>query len=733
MTKMEESEGKDTYVTQLKEVFDSCDTTGTGSLNEEELRILCEKLHLVDHTDILIHHLLKNEHEVKFEDFKECFVAVLTQTIPSGEDTSETENNEEIADREVSPKFTLGRKKYGRRSRPASIADDDSSVVSPVLSPQGSFDQVSSGETTVKMPSVENAPGKRPMSPNVSQQPPTKSGRMTEEKMVVSEDTPTSIHQASDSDADLNQSFDNNPVQYLQETWKKLNIGQSGYLNVEELALVCEHIGMDMTEEVISQLFEKLDCDQDGQISFDEFLQGLFQHGDPQSCDSPLMKSTPSKSIYNDGSRDDQISNSSISGIFSCIDPNNTGYADASSILELWESLELPCSPQLLEELGFNTNLKINLSDLTSVLEEVLCNVLKRPVLQLAFVTYQNELQYLRQSMEQMQRERNKLRVSVEEANSRAALLAQEVDDNHARLESSLHNKLLLMEKKYHEQARVLTEELQQERESMSSLTSRLKQQLQRDVDAVREEEAKLKARLHLLQQENTRLEQELHEASEKYMEAQKLNEVLQKELLIVPDLKQRLADLESHANDLQEQSHQNLLQELEKYKKSSQELQDKNDELTLEIENMQQNSASDATPSKAVNRTHSWLSDYKKTLVPGYKRRGSESSSAEENSDEENRTNGKLRKTFLSNGSQIHDIDSPTLPADGKKTIKNNQPTVVDILLKDMMHDQACLLRKLQIAEESRLKMEKAFKQSENKNKILNGLVRSMSGAVSA
>ncbi|GBN02480.1 Ninein-like protein [Araneus ventricosus] len=164
---MEESEGKDTYVTQLKEVFDSCDTTGTGSLNEEELRILCEKLHLVDHTDILIHHLLKTEAEVKFEDFKECFVAVLTQAIPSGEDASETENNEEAADREVSPKFTLGRKKYGRRSRPASIADDDSSVASPVLSPQSSFDQASSGEIAVKIPSVENAPGKRPMSPNV--------------------------------------------------------------------------------------------------------------------------------------------------------------------------------------------------------------------------------------------------------------------------------------------------------------------------------------------------------------------------------------------------------------------------------------------------------------------------------------------------------------------------------------------------------------------------------------
>ncbi|GIY91323.1 ninein [Caerostris darwini] len=384
------------------------------------------------------------------------------------------------------------------------------------------------------------------------------------------------------------------------------------------------------------------------------------------------------------------------------------------------------------KELGFNANLKINLSDLTSVLEEVLCNVLKRPVLQLAFVSYQNELQYLRQTMDQMQRERNKLRVNIEEANSRAALLAQEVDDNHAKLENSLHKKLLLMEKKYQEQARELVDELQQERDSMNSQTNKLKQQLQKDMDVVREEEVKLKSRLCLLEQENNRLEQELHEVSEKYLEAQKLNEVFQKELLIVPDLKQRLADLESHHNELQEQNHQSLLQEIEKFKMSNQELQDKIDELTLEIENMHQSSTTDTTPSKAVNRTHSWLSDYKKAFVTGYKRRGSESSS-EENSDEESPTIGKLRRTFFSNGKQSHEIEGINLPIEIKKTVKGNQPTTVDILLKDMMHDQSRLLRKLQIAEESRIRIERAYRQSENKNKILSGLVRSMSGAISA
>lgn len=48
-----------------------------------------------------------------------------------------------------------------------------------------------------------------------------------------------------------------------------------------------------------------------------------------------------------------------------------------------------------------------------------------------------------RQTIDQMQDERRKLRINIEEANTRAALLAQEVDDNHAKLENSLQKKLL--------------------------------------------------------------------------------------------------------------------------------------------------------------------------------------------------------------------------------------------------------------------------------------------------
>ena len=87
---------------------------------------------------------------------------------------------------------------------------------------------------------------------------------------------------------------------HLREIWRELGVGTSGYINVDELARVCDHIGMDeMSDEVnntatympsvlyrliviaqeLAHLFDKLDVDQDGLVSFSEFLRGLFQHG----------------------------------------------------------------------------------------------------------------------------------------------------------------------------------------------------------------------------------------------------------------------------------------------------------------------------------------------------------------------------------------------------------------------------------------------------------------------
>ena len=104
--------------------------------------------------------------------------------------------------------------------------------------------------------------------------------------------------------------------EYLRTTWGKLGVGKDGYLDQSQLALVCECIGMGkLTDEVwyikkkevyvhvllpvklvksnswyvaqvITQLFDKLDLDRDGRISFGEFLH-LFQNVRPGKGEVP--------------------------------------------------------------------------------------------------------------------------------------------------------------------------------------------------------------------------------------------------------------------------------------------------------------------------------------------------------------------------------------------------------------------------------------------------------------
>ena len=57
---MDDSGDQDMYVSQLKEVFDSCDAGGLGMLNREELQDLCTKLQLDEQADDLLQHLVGN-------------------------------------------------------------------------------------------------------------------------------------------------------------------------------------------------------------------------------------------------------------------------------------------------------------------------------------------------------------------------------------------------------------------------------------------------------------------------------------------------------------------------------------------------------------------------------------------------------------------------------------------------------------------------------------------------
>lgn len=61
-------EEHDVYVSQLQEVFDSCDTNGDGKLGRKQLTLLCTRLHLEDQAQELANRLIgeKPDGEVLF-------------------------------------------------------------------------------------------------------------------------------------------------------------------------------------------------------------------------------------------------------------------------------------------------------------------------------------------------------------------------------------------------------------------------------------------------------------------------------------------------------------------------------------------------------------------------------------------------------------------------------------------------------------------------------------------
>ena len=69
---MDDDEEQDTYTAQLQEVFNSCDEEGKGYLTSSQLRELCGRLHLEEHTEPLLEALIGEHQDAKV--IKSCFL-----------------------------------------------------------------------------------------------------------------------------------------------------------------------------------------------------------------------------------------------------------------------------------------------------------------------------------------------------------------------------------------------------------------------------------------------------------------------------------------------------------------------------------------------------------------------------------------------------------------------------------------------------------------------------------
>uniref|UniRef100_A0AAA9TH30 Ninein-like protein n=1 Tax=Bos taurus TaxID=9913 RepID=A0AAA9TH30_BOVIN len=579
-----DKEEENHYVSQLRDVYSSCDTTGTGFLDREELTQLCLKLHLEKQLPVLLHTLLGNNQfaRVNFEEFKDGFIAVLSSQSGLASSDEDSGSLESVASRAVPPKYVSGSKWYGRRSHPepCGAAGGAPGLLEQPARPsaRSKLRRSASLESVESLKSDEEADSaKEPQNElfEAQGQLPTWGS-----EVFGSARKPRS------------HSFDT-PETRVWGLWEELGVGSSGHLTEQELALVCQSIGLQgLAKEELEDLFNKLDQDGDGRVSLEELQLGLFNHGSPRPLElAPLVKPSRSWSRYQVPEESvGQTPTSSLVSVCSgprlfCSVDDGSGFAFPEQIISLWAQEGVHNGREVLQSLDFSVDEKVNLLELTWALENELMMV-GGATQQAALACYRQELSFCQDQVEQMARERDKARQDLEKAEQRNLEFVKETDDLHSALEQLTEEKVRRLEQGYQGRLSLLRSEVEVERELFWEEARRQRAGLEEDLRRLQAEETGLHEKLTLALKENSRLQKEMIEVVEKLSDSQKLVLKLQNDLEFV--LKDKL---EPQSTELLAQEER--FSEIQKeYELKCRDLQDRNDELQAALEGLQAQAA---------------------------------------------------------------------------------------------------------------------------------------------
>ncbi|XP_020141408.2 ninein isoform X4 [Microcebus murinus] len=558
---MDEAE-QDQHEARLKELFDSFDTTGTGSLGQEELTELCHVLSLEEVAPVLQQTLLQDHlGRVHFDQFKEALILILSRTLSNEEHFQEPD-----CSLEAQPKYVRGGKRYGRRSLPEF---------------QESVEEFA--EVTVIEPLDEEA---RPPHIPASERAEHWKTQHSEEYEAEGQ-----LRFWNPDDLNASQSGSSPPQDWieekLQEVCEDLGITRDGHLNRKKLVSICEQYGLQNIDgEMLEEVFHNLD--PDGTMSVEDFFYGLFKNGKSltPSASTPyrqLKRHLSMQSFDESGRRTTTpLAMTSTTGfrVFSCLD-DGMGHASVERILDTWQEEGIENSQEILKALDFSLDGNINLTELTLALENELL-VTKNGIHQAALASFKAEIRHLLERVDQVVREKEKLRSDLDKAEKLKSLMASEVDDHHAAIERRNEYNLRKLDEEYKERIAALKNELRKEREQIMQQMGKQRSELEQEIEKAKTEENYIRDRLALSLKENSRLENELLENAEKLAEYENLTNKLQKNLENV--LAEKFGDLDPSSAEffLQEER---LTQMRNEYEQQCRVLQDQVDELQSELE----------------------------------------------------------------------------------------------------------------------------------------------------
>ncbi|XP_044021814.1 ninein isoform X3 [Siniperca chuatsi] len=563
---MDDTQEQDHYEERLKEVFNSFDASGSGSLCPEELSDLCQSLHLDDATPALLRTLLQNQDRltsrVDFDQFKNALILVLSSTVEPPQAEQETLSKPDSP--EIQPKFVKGSKRYGRRSTPEFM------------------------EAISDLSEVRNANPveEEDLEDNYDSAVPRKRERWN------AHETSTEEYEAEGQMHFWNPDEPSTPrgsliplstclEERLREACDELAISWDGCAGHTELLALCEHLGLEINVDVLQSLTS------DGVMNVQEFVSRAVNNKPPTpSASTPYrqLKRHHSTQPFDEGGRRIATPSALTSTIgmrlFSTLD-DGTGFTPVEYILDAWMDEGIENSTEILQALNFSLDGKLSLSDLTMALENELL-VTKNGIHQAALASFRAEIRYLLERVDRELREKEKIQSDLEKAEKLKTQLATEVDEHHSAIEHTHNLNLRKLEQDHKEKLAAVRSELMKEMDQIQQQAGLQREELEAEVRKIREDESFLRDHLSISVKENRRLEMELLDSAEKLVEAQSQITKLQTSLDNV--MKERFGGLDPGSADffLQEERIKELRSS---YEAQCRELQDRIDELQSELQ----------------------------------------------------------------------------------------------------------------------------------------------------
>ncbi|XP_031685157.1 ninein isoform X4 [Oncorhynchus kisutch] len=555
---------QDQYEERLKEVFESFDATGAGSLCPEELSDLCQALHLEDSTPTLLHALLQNQDpltgRVGFDQFKNALIVVLsTSIVATPAPSQETAPASLSPDSTVQAKFMRGSKRYGRHSTPEFI--DTVTDFSEVLSSNATDPEDHEDSTVPRKRERWNA--HESVTEEYEAEGQLHLWNPDEPSTPRGSITPLSEHQE----------------ERFREACEELTMPWDGCASHHELLALCDHLGLEVTEDVLQVL------SGDEVMSVQAFTSWVLNHAKPPtpSASTPYrqLKRLHSSQPFDETGRRTSAMTSTIGmRLFSTLD-DGTGSAPAEDILDAWMEEGIENSPEILQALDFDLEGKVNLRELTVALENELL-VTKNGIHQAALASFRAEIRYLLERVDRELREKEKTRSDLDKAEKLKTQLASEVDEHHSAIERMNDLNLRKLEQEHREKLVSVRSELIKEMDQIQQQTGQQREKLEAEMEKLRDDETFLRDHLSLTVKESRRLEMELLDSTEKLVEAENQVSKLQRNLDNI--LKEKFGDLDLGSAEffLQEESLRRLRSS---YEEQCRELQDRIDELQAELQ----------------------------------------------------------------------------------------------------------------------------------------------------